>query len=335
MAYGPRLEITEDGSDPLVHIAKEELMSEYQHVAFRAIDGPLNEENLEFMRRQSSRADITPRSFDNEYHFGDFRGDAAEMLRRGYDLHLHYANFGIRKLMIRLPHGLPDAKAAKAYFEEDALEFVKDRRGQGGILTFDPFYEAGQLEELWDIDQFLDRLVPLRAEIIEGDLRPLYLGHLAVACDDNHDPEEMKVSPIPAGLKKLSDAQRALVELYGLDEDLVAAAARHSPSVHAQSEARNQYAAWLHQQPEARKDGWLARLMTEHQSTVRRDIVAKFKGDLGAPSWPVIRIDRTIAELKTAAEETQRKATRKAADSAAQKPAKSRRHGGRAGATDS
>ena len=59
------------------------------------------------MRQQSSRAEITPWSFDNEYHFGDFRGDALTMLRRGYDMHLHYANFGIRKLLIRLPHNLP------------------------------------------------------------------------------------------------------------------------------------------------------------------------------------------------------------------------------------
>ena len=79
-------------------------MSEYQYVAFRATDGPVSVKNLEYMRRQSSRAEVTPWSFDNEYHFGDFRGNAEEMLRRGYDLHLHYANFGIRKLVIRLPN---------------------------------------------------------------------------------------------------------------------------------------------------------------------------------------------------------------------------------------
>ena len=34
-------------------------MSEYQRIAFRAIDGQVSEENLEYMRRQSSRAEIT------------------------------------------------------------------------------------------------------------------------------------------------------------------------------------------------------------------------------------------------------------------------------------
>jgi hypothetical protein len=40
-------------------------MSEYQYVAFRAVDGPDSEKNLKFMERQSSRAEITPWSFDN------------------------------------------------------------------------------------------------------------------------------------------------------------------------------------------------------------------------------------------------------------------------------
>src|SRR5438876_1799767 len=100
-------------------------MSEYQYVAFRAIDSPVTEKNLEYMRRQSSRAEITPWSFDNEYQYGDFGGNAVEMLRRGYDLHLHYANFGIRKLLIRLSQGLPDFQAAKPYLGEDSLQFLK------------------------------------------------------------------------------------------------------------------------------------------------------------------------------------------------------------------
>jgi hypothetical protein len=39
-------------------------MSEYQVVAFRAVDGPVSAENLAYMERQSSRAEITPWSFD-------------------------------------------------------------------------------------------------------------------------------------------------------------------------------------------------------------------------------------------------------------------------------
>src|SRR5579872_5959807 len=99
-------------------------MSEYQYVAFRAIDAPVSGKDLEFMQSQSTRAEITPWSFINEYHFGDFRGNAREMLRRGYDFHFHYSSFGDRKLMIRFPAGLPDPTAAKQYFKDDSLEFI-------------------------------------------------------------------------------------------------------------------------------------------------------------------------------------------------------------------
>src|SRR5580704_5856822 len=182
-------------------------MSEFQRIAFRAVDGPVSEENLEYIRQQSSRAEITAWSFDNEYHFGDFRGRAEEMLRRGYDLHLHYANFGIRKLLIRFPHGLPDVKAARPYLDKNSLEFLQDKQGPGGTLAIHPFHEPGDLEEIWEFDALLDRLVGLRAEILDGDLRPLYLAHLAVACDNNHDPDEQKDAPVPAGLDQLTDPQ--------------------------------------------------------------------------------------------------------------------------------
>jgi hypothetical protein len=307
---------------PLESKEEEQQMSEYQYVAFRAIDGPVSDKNLEFMRRQSSRAEITPWSFDNEYHFGDFHGNAAAMLRRGYDLHFHYANFGVRKLMFRLPNGLPDAKAARAYFERQSLVFLKDKQGRGGILCVEPFSEPGDLDDLWDPGDFLDRLLPLRAEILDGDLRPLYLAHLAVACDSNHDPDEEKDAPVPAGLDNLTGAQHALAELYGLSESLIAAAAQNGPALPARSDSESPYVAWLQRQPEATKTAWLAQLMADPRSAVRREILAEFKKSQNTPSWPTIRVDRTMAELVTAAEDIQRDKNRKDADKAARQRAK-------------
>jgi hypothetical protein len=291
-------------------------MSEYQYIAFRAIDAPVSKQNLKFMHQQSSRAEITPRSFDNEYHFGDFGGDAEEMLRRGYDFHLHYANFGIRKLMIRLPHGLPDPKAAAPYLEEESLSFVKDKRGPGGILRIDPYSESGELDELWDLDDYLDNLLPLRAEILEGDLRPLYLAHLVVAGDDNHDPEETQEGPVPAGLGKVSAAQRTLAEFYGLGNALMAAAAQNSPALPTKKDSESRYAAWLQRQPEATKNTWLAQLLANPESAARREILAEFQKSRSVPSWPTARSDRTIAELRTAAEEVQSQKNQRDAEKA-------------------
>jgi hypothetical protein len=301
---------------------KESRMSEYQYVGFRAIDSPVSEKNLAFMRKQSSRAEITPWSFDNEYHFGDFRGNAPEMLRRGYDFHLHYANFGVRKLMVRLPNGLPDVKAARPYLDKESLFFMKDKLGQGGILCVEPSFEPGDLEELWEIDDLFVRLLPLRGEILDGDFRPLYLAHLAVACDNNHDPDEEKDVPIPAGLEEPTNAQRALAELYSLSKALLTAAAQKGPALPARRDVENQVEAWLQRQPEAVKNSWLAKLMADPRAPVRREILAAFQKGRSAPSWPTVRVDRTIAELKAEAEGIQTQMDRRHVEQAARQRAK-------------
>jgi hypothetical protein len=253
------------------------------------------------MREQSSRADVTAWSFDNEYHFGSFRGNAPEMLRRGYDFHLHYANYGIRKLMIRLPNGLPDAMAAESYFIKGGIELDEDKKGPGGILSIQPFLEPGDLDEPENLDGLTDRLLPLREEILNGDLRPLYLAHLAVASDGNHDPEEEKDGPVPAGLDKLTKPQRALAEFYGLNKAVISAAAKDGPPLPKPTDSQKPYSAWLQRQPGSTKDAWLAQLMTDPHSPVRSEILAEFQKTHSAPAWPTKVVDRTIADILKAA----------------------------------
>jgi hypothetical protein len=297
-------------------------MSEYQYVAFRAIDKPVSEKNLAYMHQQSSRAEITPWSFENEYHYGDFHGNAIEMLRRGYDIHLHYANFGTRTLLIRLPNGFPDAQAAKAYLGKESLRFMKDKNGPGGTLAIEPFHEPDDLDELWDLDEIFDRLVPLRSEILEGDLRPLYLAHLAVSRDSYHNPEETVEGPVPAGLRKPTDAQRALAEFYGISEALIAAAARESGPSPATEDQRNRYAEWLAAQPEAMKNAWLAELLSDPSSPERAKIRAKFEKASPKQSRPTVQAGRTVAQLEVAAVEIRNERERDAAAKAARQRAK-------------
>jgi hypothetical protein len=300
---------------------KEEPMSEYQFVAFRAIDGPVSKKNLAYMRRQSTRAEITSRSFVNEYQYGDFRGNALEMLRLGYDIHLHYANFGTRSLFIRLPHGFPDSKAAKPYLDGESIRFIKDKVGTGGTLAIEPSHEPGDLEELWDIERWLDRLAPLRSEILQGDLRPLYLGHLAVSCDIEHDPEETIEAPLPAGLESLTKAQRALAELYEISDAMVTAAVQEigpPPTVGDSNKAR---LAWLHSQPASQKEAWLAALMRGPSSKVRADILEQFRKDRPGARWPTVELGRTIADLRQTASEIQQAIDERSAAEAARKRA--------------
>lgn len=277
-------------------------MSEYQYVAFRAIDEAVDDENLAYMHTQSSRAAITPWSFENEYHFGDFHGNALEMLRRGYDVHLHYANFGIRKLLIRLPDGLPNLQAAKPYLTGESFRFRKDKKGPGGALEIQPYYEPGDLEDIWDLDSLFDRLAALRSEILDGDLRPLYVAHLAVSCDSYQDPEETVEAPVPVGLKTPTDAQLAFAEFYGISEALLAAAAEASGEAPSRVDRGAEYAEWVARQPKAKKDAWLVELLTDPGSTIRSKIQADFQKASPGRSWPTVRAGRTIAELMAQAE---------------------------------
>jgi hypothetical protein len=276
-------------------------MSEYQYVAFRAIDEPVSKKNLAYMRRQSTRAHITPWTFENEYNFGDFHGNAFEMMRRGYDIHLHYANFGIRKLLVHLPAGLPDPKAAKPYLDRESLRFRKDKNGPGGTLVIEPYYEGGNLEELWDIDKVLNRLVPLRSEILAGDLRPLYLAHLAVARDDNHDPDDTAEAPVPAGLEALTHAQLALARFFEVGSSLVAAAAQKSEPAPTVANQVRRFAAWVASRPEPTKDAWLLELLSDTGARTRSTIRAQFEKTSAAPSWPTVLSSRRIVQLEAAA----------------------------------
>ena len=297
-------------------------MSEYQYVGFRAIEKPISEENLEYMHKQSSRAEITPWSFDNEYHYGDFRGNALEMLRRGYEIYLHYANYGTHKLFIRLPHGLPDKKATAPYFTEDTLKFIADKEGPGGTLCIEPFYETDDLDPIFEIEELLDRLAPLRTEILDGDLRPLYLAHLAMCLDYEHDGDETTEAPVPAGLDKLTDAQVALAEFYGLGDSMIAAVAKGIPPTTIQNDLKNEQTEWLKTQSQATKDEWLLQLISDSHSTVRPEMLAKFRKNRKVPAWPTYDKNRTIAQLEAAADEILQAKKLAAAKNAARQRAK-------------
>lgn len=293
-------------------------MSEYQWIAFRAIDAPVSPANLEYMHKQSSRAEITPWSFENTYTYSDFRGNVLEMLRRGYDFHLHYADFGIRKLAIRLPWGLPNPAAAKPYVNKREITFVKDSAGPGGILEIQPFYEPDSFELDMNCEDLLEKLLPLRDELQGGDLRPLYLMSLAVACDAEHDPEEAVEGPVPAGLDELTDAQEALAEFYGLSDSLLKAAAEGCPPKSAIGKLGQSHAAWLGQQTDAAKNAWLLKLMSDDEAAVRSELLFKYRSDQPATSWPVAALGRTIATLEAVAELHSQTASRQADAKAAQ-----------------
>jgi hypothetical protein len=282
-------------------------MSEYQFVQFLAIDRPLNDEQLEFMRQQSTRAEITPREFTNEYHFGDFHGNSPEMLRQGYDVHLHYANFGIRRLMIRLPGGLPcDQRTFDAYQVDNGLAWHKDKRGKGGILWIEPEADAGTYEELYDVNTLLHEIAPIREMLIGGDLRPLYLAWLACAGEDD-SPEP----PVPAGLDKLTPALDAMAEFYEVSEDLIAAAAKQSPPLPKTADASETLKGWVSKQSKDDLQSLVGRLLGADAARARAEVLSRIRDEMGVPAWAMAEPTRTLGELRQSAAQVGERRTRR------------------------
>src|SRR5215472_13065137 len=90
-------------------------MSEYQYYEFRAIDRPLDERAMAKLRAITSRAEITPTSLVNVYHFGDFKGDPDRLIDQYFDAFLYVANWGTRRFILRLPRRVFDQAAAEPY----------------------------------------------------------------------------------------------------------------------------------------------------------------------------------------------------------------------------
>jgi hypothetical protein len=273
-------------------------MSEYQFIHFLAIDKPLNDKQLAFMRRQSTRAEITEWEFTNEYNFGDFHGDAKEMLRRGFDIHLHYANFGIRRLMIRLPAGLPcDIGTFKKFLVKGPMKWIADKRGKGGILDIDPDSDAGEYEEdIYDIDTLLHKIAPIRNLLINGDLRPLYIAWLAC----NYYEESLE-PPVPAGLGKLPRELKALAEFYELDKKFLAAAAKRSPQLGKSSDIGDKLKDWIAKQSQKELRTLVGKFLMDDAAEIRAKTLSRIHGQTEAKTWPTAEPTRTWGQLHEAA----------------------------------
>ena len=91
-------------------------MSEYQCYEFVALDRPLTSTQMAELRGVSSRAEISPTRFWNEYQYGDLKADPAKLVERYFDAHLYLANSGTNRLMRRMPKARVDLKSLKPYF---------------------------------------------------------------------------------------------------------------------------------------------------------------------------------------------------------------------------
>lgn len=269
-------------------------MSEYQYYEFQAIDRPLSEADRRALRDLSTRARITATSFTNSYEWGDFKGDPTKLMERWFDLHLYLANWGSRRLMVRLPARMIDRQVLDAFLGEVDCAALRIA-GENLILDI----QRNEIEsDDWDDDGagWLAALTPLRAKVLAGDLRLFYLLWLMAVEADFIVADQPE--PMP-GIGPLTAALEAFAEFFGINSDLVHAAAERSPFGSAISEdaARSVIAAM----PDREKTGLLVRLF-EGDPHVAAELQAEICKGLEPEKGISPVAERTVGELRARAE---------------------------------
>lgn len=269
-------------------------MSEYQYYEFLAVDRPLSEAQRAQLRALSTRAEITATRFTNEYQWGDFKGDPRKMMEQYFDAHLYFANWGTRRLMLRVPRAALDTKTAEQYFYGDtAASFTVT----GEHLIID-LYADREPDDYWEETPDLGSMVGVRSELIAGDCRLLYLAWLFAVQHDEVDDEATE-PPVPAGLAELSAPLEAVVEFLEIDEDLIDIAVEASPDLG--EDEPGGIGEWIASLPVPAKDELLGRVASGDGVQVQALLLRQFRESV--PGRPVAAgaPARTAGELRDAA----------------------------------
>jgi hypothetical protein len=251
-------------------------MSEYQYYEFLALDRSLAEKEMVELRSKSTRAQITPTSFTNAYHWGSFKGNAEIWMEKYFDAHLHLADWGYRVLSFRLPSEILDLPTAREYHRK---KFAHAYEKNGRIIL--SLVSNRELEDGWEDEDeesgegCLARIVPVRTALHAGDLRGLYLGWLLGVQSEEFGDDDLE-PPIPPGLREMTPSLDAMAAFLRIDRDLLAAAADASPPIGAVASHRAKMLEWIAALPVKEKDDCLARLMTGSDPAIGTGLLRRF-----------------------------------------------------------
>jgi hypothetical protein len=269
-------------------------VSEYQYYEFLAVDRPLTEAQRAQLRSLSTRAEITATRFTNDYQWGDFRGDPRKMMEQYFDAHLYFANWGTRRLMLRVPRAALDTKTAGQYFYGDtAASFTVT----GEHLIID-LYADREPDDYWEEIPDLGSMVGVRSELIAGDGRLLYLVWLFAVQHDEVDDEATE-PPVPAGLAELSAPLEAVVEFLEIDEDLINIAVEASPDLG--EDEPGGVGEWIASLPVPAKDELLGRVASGEGVQVQALLLRQFRESVPGRPLAAGVPARTAGELRDAA----------------------------------
>jgi hypothetical protein len=242
-------------------------MSEYQRYEFMTIDRPLTREQLDAVDSLSSHIEASSTHAVIEYSWDNFKHNPIKVLHEFFDAFLYWANWGSPELAFRFPHGILPADLIEGYDLEDFVTFT--RYPDYDIL--DIHFAEMEAPDVWT-DYELGSFISIRDELMEGDLRSLYIVWLAAqhisGTYDEEEDYEISVPPVPAGFGSLTAAQQALTELLRVPNELLAAASRHSNA--AMPSSKQDVAALVKLLPPDRGYDYLVRLARNEPGLSRR-----------------------------------------------------------------
>ena len=271
-------------------------VSEYQYYEFVALDQALTAKQQDELRAVSTRGRITSSGFVNDYQWGDLKADPAKWMERFFDAHLYLANWGTRRIMLRLPRALLDPETVERFCVGESAGSWATRTHV--VLDLRSEDEDGD-EEWWDEEGRLAAIVPARSELAGGDRRLLYLAWLL--CVQNRElGDDEPEPPVPAGLAKLSGPLRALADFLRLDPDLQDAAAAASRPMTEAVPSAAVLRRWVKDLPVADKDEVLLRVLRGEVGLLRSELLRRFHG--AAEEDPAGEA-RTAGDLLAAAED--------------------------------
>lgn len=270
-------------------------MSEYQYYEFRALDRALSDAQMRELRAISTRAAISRTSFSNHYEYGDLRADPRDLLVEYFDASLHFAHWMYLEVAFRFPKRAIDAKAVRRYAAGHTLDV---RSADSDVVVALSVETDGEhFDPSDDGSSWLSSLIGLRAEIAGGDERAPYLAWLldvqyGIVDDDAVEPAR------PAGLGRLSPALVDFVDLFGLDDDFVAAAAAGDSMPPSDPSSRD-IEQWLARFRPDEHVAWLSRV-TRGDGSVGAELMRRFRQY--TPSRAAALPLRTAGQLRASAE---------------------------------
>jgi hypothetical protein len=269
------------------------VVSEYQSYEFVALDRPLTAAEMAELRSISTRAQITPARFVNEYQWGDLKADPAELLARYFDVHVYFANWGSRRLMFRLPRPMVDLEDLRTCVPGGPVTLTVTEHH----VVLDLWSETEEPEEEWFEDgQLLASLTPLRAELLRGDRRVAYLAWLLAAQAGELDPDTPEPR-VAHGLDAPSASLAALTSFLRVDPDLLAAAAEAGVE---DTDEMERFRSWVERFPGREQQRWLLRAVDDLDLAVGSALLSEFRR-----AHPPLAADqgRTVEQLLARAEE--------------------------------